>query len=367
MVSRYDRFLNSPFFKRHVRKRLFERKSFFSRLLLAWMSVRSAGLRLPDSAEALRASPLYDQWWYYSFELLPGVATSSSFAPDFPLLPRMLLRNCDLDGAHCLDIGSVEGLMPILMCRQGARHVVATNPHLYNYEKMQAVKKCYGVNFRFRQIGSLYDLSAKLKGERGFDLINLSGVLYHVYSPMHVLAGLRPLLKRNGLLIVSTNVVRRDDYTMEFNDRGKLQRENTTFWYPSIPLYDYLLRYFKLLPIDALYHPYARDDEVRYTEDFESGYLSVVCRATEESPFGEEDRWAQESIEDSYESIMLYDKTMAARQPLSTVGYRRELDPSLVRTNGRSIDLWKAVERMQPVVRAERSQDAHVLLLADRQ
>lgn len=361
---KYERFLNSPVFKRFVRRRLFDRESVFSRMLLAWFSARSMGRRLPATPEGMRDSELFNQWWYYSFELAPGVITSSSFPADFPLLPRMLMRNADLTGCDCLDIGSVEGLMPILMCRQGARDVIATNPHLYNYEKMQAVRKLFGVDFKFRQIGSLYDVSRKL-GNKGFDLINLSGVLYHVYSPMHVLAGLRPLLKKNGLMIVSTNVVRRPDFSMEFNDRGKLQREATTYWYPSIPLYDYLLRYFKLLPIDCLYHPYARDDSTRFTADFESGYLSVVCRATEEPSFESSDTWAPESITDSYESILLWDQAKESAQPVSAIGYGHAPGAHLMHEGGRSLDLWKAVNELPPVGVAGTPQDTHALLLSD--
>lgn len=360
---RYERFLNSPVFKKFVRRRLFDRGSIFSRLLFLWLGVRGAGRRLPRSPETVAESELYNQWWYYGFELAPGITTSSSFPADFPLLPRMLLRNAELAGSDCLDIGSVEGLLPVVMCRQGAREVVATNPHLYNYEKMQAIRKIFGAHFKFRQIGSLYELTGKLRG--GFDLINLSGVLYHVYSPMHVLAGLRPLLKKNGLMIVSTNVVKRDDFSMEFNDRGKLQREATTYWYPSIPLFDYLLRYFKLLPIDCLYHPYGPDDAVRFTEGFESGYLSVVCRAADEPSFDPEDTWAPESIADSYESILLWDQERQAKQPVSAIGYRAP-DERFLRPNRRSIDLWKAVQQQPPVGSVSRSQDTHTLLLADR-
>jgi SAM-dependent methyltransferase len=363
---RYERFLNSPLFKKFVRRKLFDRSSFFSRLLLLWFAIRGIGRRLPRTPESAKESPLYGQWWYYSFELAPGVPTQSSFPSDFPLLPRMLLRNCELAGCDCLDIGSVEGLIPILMCRQGARRVVATNPHLYNYEKMQAVRQLYGVGFKFRQIGSLYDLSRKFGRTRGFDLINLSGVLYHVYSPMHVLAGLRPLLKPNGLMIVSTNVVYRSDFSMEFNDRGKLQREATTYWYPSIPLFDYLLRYFKLLPIDCLYHAYERDDSVRFTGDFESGYLAVVCRATDDPAFDAGDTWVRESIQDSYESILLWDQEKSSAYAASTIGYRHQLDRQLFRADGRSLDLWKAVQELPTVGTANRSQDSHALLLSDK-
>jgi hypothetical protein len=56
-------------------------------------------------------------------------------------------------------------------------------------------------------------------------------------------------------MIVSTNVVNRKYYSIEFNDRGKLQTEGNTFWCPSIPLFDYMLRYLRLAPIDRVYLP----------------------------------------------------------------------------------------------------------------
>ena len=128
----------------------------------------------------------------------------------------------------------------------------------------------------------MYDLNNKLRksGRASFDVINLSGLLYHVFSPLMVLAGVRPLLKRNGLMIVSTNVVVDDAFTMQFNNAGRLQEEINTFWYLSVPTLDYLLRYLKLAPIDCLYIPH-RDVKsfARLVTDVESGYLSVVCRA----------------------------------------------------------------------------------------
>jgi hypothetical protein len=76
-----------------------------------------------------------------------------------------------------------------------------------------------------------------------------SGPLYHVFSPLGVLCGLRPLVKRGGLMIVSTNVVVEDGYTMEFNNAGRTQAEQDTFWYPAVRLLDYTLRHLRLRPI----------------------------------------------------------------------------------------------------------------------
>src|ERR1700730_15487702 len=108
-------------------------------------------------------------------------------------------------------------------------------------------------------------------------------MLYHVFSPLMVLAGVRSLLKRNGLMIVSTNVVADNTFTMQLNNAGRLQEETNTFWYLSVPTLDYLLRYLKLSPLDCLYISH-RDikSTVRYVTDAESGYLSVVCRAKDD-------------------------------------------------------------------------------------
>lgn len=126
------------------------------------------------------------------------------YESDFPMLPRMMLRQCNLAGADCLDIGSMEALIPVLMRRGGAKRVLATDFGPDCTEKIMAVKAAYKVDFDYQNVGPMDGLHRKIKG--GFDLINCMGLLYHVWS-LHVLAGARPLLRRNGLMIVSTNVV----------------------------------------------------------------------------------------------------------------------------------------------------------------
>jgi 2-polyprenyl-3-methyl-5-hydroxy-6-metoxy-1,4-benzoquinol methylase len=88
--------------------------------------------------------------------------------------------------------------------------VVATDATDHCQAKMAALRHYYGTEFSFQKVGLMYDLAHKLRkaGNAGFDVINLSGLLYHVFSPLMVLAGVRPLLKKQGLMIVSTNVVK---------------------------------------------------------------------------------------------------------------------------------------------------------------
>ncbi len=330
-----------------------------------YYSARAAMQRLPETSDALQESPIFKAWWYYTVELLPGLTKEGIYPEDFPLLPRMLLRNCDLGGTTCLDLGSMEGLLPVLMRRQGADKVLATDANYHCYEKIGAIRRYYKVQFDFQQIGSMYDLSSKLRGHGGFDLINLSGVLYHVFSPMHVIAGARPLLKKDGLMILSTNVVNRHDFSMEFNVRGKLQREGNTFWYPSIPLYDYMLRYLRLAPIDCLYLPYSERDSVRYVEGLDAGYLAVVCRATDQAAVEPDDEWAQRSSKGSWEIINSSDIRMLEKQPHSRIRYKAKVDSRFRKADGLSIDLPRAVKEMPPVYRAEKPEDSNWLRLED--
>ncbi|WP_406815934.1 class I SAM-dependent methyltransferase [Mycobacterium sp. M23085] len=319
-----------------------------------WATVR----RYPKSRKAILRSKLYNSFWYYDAELIPDVITKGQYPQTTPLLPRMLLRNCDLNGADCLDIGSMEGLIPVLMCRQGASRVLATDFMLHCYLKMRALMHYYDVDFSFKQIGHLYELSNKIASRQwpGFDLINLSGVLYHVFSPFHVLAGVRPLLKKNGLIIVSTNVVDHDGFAMEFNNSGRFQSESNTFWYLTIPMLDYMLRYFQLAPIDCLYHRYPPQDTVRWVKDSSAGYLSVVCRAVDDKGASFGDRWLNASVSESWE-YFLCDQKMIDGQSRSKIGYR----------NGdETIDIQERLSQTKPVEAAHFLHDTNSLRLADK-
>jgi len=321
----------------------------------------------PHTVEDLEKSDLFAGWWYYSVELLPGLITRGQYPSTFPMLPRILLRNCDLRGTTCLDLGSMEGLIPVVMCRQGANEVLATDAIDHCQQKMAALRHYYKAKFEFQQVGLMYDLGNKLRksGRDSFDVINLSGLLYHVFSPLTVLAGVRPLLKKNGLMIVSTNVVADDTFTMQLNNAGRLQEEVNTFWYLSVGALDYLLRYLKLAPIDCLYVSH-RDikSSVRYMSDVESGYLSVVCRARDEPIPTREDNWMLKSAQHSWEYAGLIDWDFCNRQAVTQVPYSGIIEKDLLRDDTGTVDLLRALSR-RTIHQAERSSDAHLLRLAD--
>ena len=309
---------------------------------------------------------LRERWWYYTIELAPGTVARGIYPDNLPMLPRLAVRDCEVAGRDCLDIGCMEGLIPTLWSRQGAARVVAVDGEDHCAEKMAAIRSRYGVRFDFRIVPTVYDLARAFPGQ-GFDLINLSGLLYHVFSPLMVLAGVRPLLKRNGLIVVSTNVVRDDSYTMEFNRAGCLQEEANTFWYLSVPLLDYMLRYLRLAPVHVLHLPHesVRSD-INYVAHKPSGYLSVVCRAVDDPLPTADDRWMLHSSRTCWESTRLVDWARAASQPVSRIGYRGNPDRQFYRLDQPCLDLWQAVKNMAPTTQAAKPSDGHILSLADQ-
>lgn len=289
-----------------------------------------------------------NDWWYYSVELSPGIITKGMDTPRTPMIPRMMMRNCNLQGMDCLDIGSMEGLIPTAMVRKGAKSVLATDAIPHCKKKMDVVREIYDVNFDFREIGLLYDMSTKLHDKGGFDLINLSGVLYHVFSPMHVLAGIRPLLKRNGLMIISTNVINKDGCTLDYNSKGSLQMENNTFWYHSVPMLEQLIRFFKMVPIDFLFCPHTDVNPYNYVPGLNSGYMSVVCRAVDDKEINDGDMWAAASRASSWEFLSLCNGEMLNKQHQSTITYENLTDESLGNENG--IDLMSNMNDQRRIV-----------------
>lgn len=330
----------------------------------------------PADPEELRASPLLNSWWYYRVELLPGVVAEGQYPPSVPMLPRLLLRGCGLKGMSCLDIGTMEGLTPVLMVRGGASRVLAVDAVDHCLEKLSAVQHYYRAPFEYRTIGQMYSLSEKLGGE-GFDLINCSGLLYHVFSPLMVLAGIRGALKRGGLMIVGTNVILDRAPRAEFNAAGALQEEVNTFWYLSTGLLDYLLRYLRLAPIECLYQPHeAMDTPWKMSTGKASGYAAVLCRAVDRELPTVDDRWMAESAQGSWEYEWNPDWDLATSQPVSRIkarssktSPRAELGITgfqrLARKAPRVIDLTSTAERSGRVLKAAARSDTYTLSLRD--
>ena len=151
--------------------------------------------------------------WYYSVEMEPGKLTSGQTFSNVALT-RTLLQRTDLEGKDCLDIGTMEGLVPTLMKRRGA--LVAYDRPSALTSRIEAVKDKFGVDFEFVSGVPLGGLAARLN-HRTFDVVVMSGVLYHLFSPLSGLAFARGLLRNGGIMILETAAVIDDTPAMHWN------------------------------------------------------------------------------------------------------------------------------------------------------
>jgi len=324
--------------------------------------------RFPKTKDELLESDLFNMWWYYGVELLDGVITTGVNPTDMVLLPRKLLSRIDIEGKTCLDVGTMEGLIPTLLCRRGAKKVVATDsarPHTTKpgqaepneviSHKVDALRHYYNANFEYVITPEKLPLSEAL-GKQSFDVINCSGLLYLVFSPIHWLAGVRPLLRTGGLMVVSTNMIFEDSFSMHFNHAGSLQPDPHTFWYMTPNCLDYLLRSLRLAPIDCVH--------VRY-DNKKLGYMSVVCRATDDVIATQDDSWMRLSVEDSWEYIWYAKWDLLSAKGENPVVYRGEIDKEYYRNDTETMDLWIAAQQSSPITFLGHKEHTSVLRLSD--
>jgi len=190
--------------------------------------------------------------------------------------------------------------------------------------KIEYIRAMTGTNWRYEVIPEMVPIGRHMltHGFGQFDLVNLSGLLYHVYSPMHWLGAIRPLIRDGGLAIISTNVAFYDSPVMAFNEMGSLQPNLTTYWYPTVSLLDYLLRYFRLMPIDALYTIWQPPDK---------GHVSVICRAMPDVIADPEDNWIKPSAWQSWDSMWYAGLEMAGRSQASDIGFKAPAEEKRIR------------------------------------
>jgi SAM-dependent methyltransferase len=230
----------------------------------------------PEPGEEVDPGAYFDQYWYYSLELTPGRFTPGRKHRNLGLT-RSLLARCEVTGRKCLDIGTMEAAVPVLMARRKAEQVVAVDVLPCDH-KVEVVKHFTGAEFSYHG-GLTHQKTAPFIRRRyggNFDVVVLSGVLYHCFGPLHVLAMARSLVRTGGLMIVETFTAIDSQVAMFFNAHGRLSPDPSTYFLISVPLLGYLLRYLRLKPLDCVASWPVEVDGRR------SARVAVVCRATNE-------------------------------------------------------------------------------------
>jgi SAM-dependent methyltransferase len=241
---------------------------------------------LPPVGDSYSQAELDATPWYYSMEMEPGKLTPGQAFSNIGLT-RTLLQRADLNGQNCLDIGTMEGLVPILMRRRGARNVTAYDRPSALTSRIASVKKRFDVEFDFVSGFPLAELPVNL-GRRTFDVIVMSGVLYHLFSPLAGLAIARGLLRNGGLMIVETAAIIADEPAMYWNSASRFKGQS--YFYPSVACLDYFARFLHMEVIDCTYLEWGTIDGLLIAR------VAFACRAATDVPGDPDDHFIKGSF-----------------------------------------------------------------------
>jgi len=192
--------------------------------------------------------------WYYRIEVKKGVFTDGLERPNLALT-RKLLRNINIQNRNCIDVGTQEAIIPILLKKAGANKVVGFD-RLDLSQKINYLSQVYQVHFDYMGGTQLQELPGKLMGndgERFFDLVVFSGVLYHMINPFGSLALVRGLCKSGGFLLIETAAIQDPKEMLVFNARGELYGQGSNYFVPTTAWLEYALRMLGLMPLAAVY------------------------------------------------------------------------------------------------------------------
>jgi tRNA (mo5U34)-methyltransferase len=170
-------------------------------------------MRQPSGDEARSFLADANFVWYQRFDLAPGVSTPGH-SLTVELLPMLDLPDT-LSGWRVLDVGTTNGGVAFALEARGAE-VVAVDIVPPEHFGFAAIAKFLDSRATYLR-ASVYELPEKLEGE--FDLVVLSGVLYHLRHPLLALDQIRRLCR--GQLLIETAVC---DYELPPTVQGPYAR-----------------------------------------------------------------------------------------------------------------------------------------------
>jgi len=205
----------------------------------------------PNANRAALRHETLNQWWYYSIEIEPGRFTPGQNFNSISVV-RDLLRGIDVAVRRCLDIGSMEGLSSVLMCRRGGR--VTTYDRYDCTDKINLVKDCTGADFTFITGAPFCDLP---RLEAPADVVVFAGMLYHMFDPMSGLFTARNMVRNGGIILIETAAIDAPGFSMHFNASGRFypQPEQSNYWFPTPAMLEYQCRMARLELLDVAWLP----------------------------------------------------------------------------------------------------------------
>ncbi len=255
--------------------------------------------------DAQHACKLLEDKWYYRIQLTPEVWTTPAHVFESVALTRMLLSRAEVRGASVLDIGTMEGMIPVLARAAGANHVVAYDRLPNLRARVALVQRAYKREFEHCTGQSLFDF--RRQRQEQFDVVVFSGVLYHMFDPLGGLVLAASFAKPGGLFIFESSAVVRDDCALHFNRRGRYY-PGTNYFQPTPDALDHFFRFIGLAALDGEYI-------VQRTIPTPIIRIAVACRVVAKSLPTPDDTWMAQPFAQEFREFHLARRNTSAEAP----------------------------------------------------
>jgi hypothetical protein len=271
--------------------------------------------------------------WYSKMELRPGVYTESffphknSFKTVYPVsLIRHLMENMGIRAGHrCLDFGTMNAVLPILLAKRGAEVVTQDSMPEY-YATVNLAQEAYGTNFEYLNDISIYDL--RLTRADKFDVVLFCGIMYHLINPLIELAIARSFLSLGGLMLIETQAILGQPLSSSNFFGGAV-------FGPSVGFLEQICRILCLKPIDVVYLK-SGGSGVEQT-----GRVAFVCRAVESPAMNTEDANNASHIHAFYGKLVfskVNGTPILTKEQISSTSSRSEISYDLSRAAGLALE-----------------------------
>ena len=251
--------------------------------------------------------------WYHKISLRPGIST-----PGLAILEplwestRRSRQHLNYAGKRVLDIASFDGMWAFEAEKLGASLVVATDcmqPLYSNFELCKdilgsKVLPLYNISpytlWEGLKVLLMDDFSAPLPFPQQirhnlFDIVQHTGLLYHVRDPLWTISQARSVVKTGGHLLLETACILDDkESRMIFNgppgSMNRIYHDITTYWVPSIKCLKEMLASTLFEPLPHTIQTISSGTKNNYP----IGRVTMVARAIS----------GQETAADSYAELL---------------------------------------------------------------
>ena len=170
--------------------------------------------------------------WFHGLDFGDGRRAKGRGRPENWSIYGVLsfMEGIDFAGLDVLDVGTMDGLIPFIAEKEGARRVVATD--LYDRKSFRLAWRIFNSNVRYEPNTSIETLISR-HGPASFDVVVMGGLLYHLMSPLRAFLIARTLLRTGGLLLLETVASKDEEPNLRFNLSGPVIDEYTTYFVAS--------------------------------------------------------------------------------------------------------------------------------------